>query len=90
MLQRATTVSLLLFFAFLVSATALAPGLQGADNTATPQLPRVVIVGDSIRLSYASTVMEQLAGKAIVVSPEANGGDSSNLLQHLDRWVNQP
>ena len=87
MLQRATTVSLLLFFAFLVSATALAPGLQGADNTATPQLPRVVIVGDSIRLSYASTVMEQLAGKAIVVSPEANGGDSSNVLQHLDRWV---
>jgi lysophospholipase L1-like esterase len=46
-----------------------------------------VIIGDSIRLSYAPTVIEQLAGKAIVISPKANGGDSSNVLKHLDQWV---
>ena len=30
-----------------------------------PELPRVVIVGDSIRLSYAPAVVKQLAGKAM-------------------------
>lgn len=46
-------------------------------------LPRAT----TVPLLLLSTVMEQLAGKAIVVSPEANGGDSSNVLQHLDRRV---
>lgn len=50
-------------------------------------LPKVVLVGDSIRLSYAPIVGEQLAGKAIVISPKPNGGDSNNVLKHLDDWV---
>ncbi len=51
------------------------------------ELPKVVLVGDSIRLSYAPIVAKQLAGKAVVVSTAANGGDSSNVLRHLDEWV---
>jgi lysophospholipase L1-like esterase len=51
------------------------------------RLPTVVLVGDSIRLSYAPIVTEQLDGKAIVLSPAANGGDSGNVLAHLDDWV---
>jgi lysophospholipase L1-like esterase len=77
----------MLHLAILISAVALAPGLQAADETATTDLPKVVIVGDSIRLSYAPTVVKQLAGVAIVISPKANGGDSSNVLKHLDQWV---
>ena len=50
-------------------------------------LPKVVLVGDSIRLSYASVVAKHLDGKATVVSPKANGGDSSNVLRNLERWV---
>ena len=50
-------------------------------------LPKVVLVGDSIRLSYAPIVAAELAGKAVVVSSKANGGDSSNILKHLDEWV---
>jgi lysophospholipase L1-like esterase len=46
-----------------------------------------VLVGDSIRLSYAPIVVKQLNGKAVLVSPQANGGDSSNVLKHLDQWV---
>jgi dienelactone hydrolase/lysophospholipase L1-like esterase len=52
-----------------------------------PELPKVVLAGDSIRLGYAPLVAKALAGKAIVVSAEANGGDSANLLGHLDEWI---
>lgn len=51
------------------------------------QIPRVVLVGDSIRLGYAPLVAERLAGRAEVVSAEANGGDSANVLKNLEEWV---
>ncbi|MCA9047810.1 MAG: SGNH/GDSL hydrolase family protein [Planctomycetaceae bacterium] len=49
--------------------------------------PKVVLVGDSIRLSYAPLVAENLNGTATIVSPAANGGDSSNVLKNLEKWV---
>ena len=52
-----------------------------------PGLPKMVLVGDSIRLGYAPGVAERLAGKAVVISPPENGGDSANVLAHLDEWV---
>lgn len=52
-----------------------------------PGPPKVVLVGDSIRLGYAPAVAARLAGKATVVSTPANGGDSANVLEHLDEWV---
>ncbi len=52
-----------------------------------PELPKVVLVGDSIRLGYAPLVARRLEGKARVVSVAANGGDSDNVLKHLDEWV---
>jgi len=58
-----------------------------AQNKPAADLPKVVLVGDSIRLGYAPKVAERLAGKAVVISPEANGGDSANVLAHLDEWV---
>ena len=68
-----------------VPAAMFGSGLNAADEAMPSVLPRVVIVGDSIRLSYAPTVVKQLGGKANVVSPAANSGDSSNLLKHLDQ-----
>lgn len=67
-----------LLVAFLVSSIATAQ---------EPNLPKVVLLGDSIRLGYTSVVVKQLAGKAVVVSPTANGGDSSNVLKHLEEWA---
>ncbi|MBC8353771.1 MAG: SGNH/GDSL hydrolase family protein [Planctomycetes bacterium] len=58
-----------------------------AEEEKSPRLPKVVLVGDSIRLSYAPRVTQQLAGNATIISPKANGGDSSNVLKHLDQWV---
>jgi dienelactone hydrolase/lysophospholipase L1-like esterase len=46
-----------------------------------------VLVGDSIRLGYAPAVAARLMGKAVVISPPENGGDSANVLAHLDEWV---
>lgn len=53
------------------------------------ELPRVLLVGDSIRLGYAPGVAQRLSGKAIVISLPENGGDSANVLAHLDEWILQ-
>ena len=46
----------------------------------------LVLIGDSIRMGYQATVRERLTSVDIW-SPEANGGDSANVLAHLDEWV---
>ena len=72
----------------LCSVTAAAAADQPrTGKTEAAALPKVVLVGDSIRLSYTAVATQQLAGQAVVVSPRANGGDSSNVLTNLKRWV---
>ncbi len=73
----------------IASLLALLPALVGASATAQEKdtLPVVVLIGDSIRIGYTPYVTEQLQGKAEVVSPRENGGDSSNVLKNLDAWV---
>lgn len=71
---------LLLMGALLSAGTALA-------QTPVAALPKVVLIGDSIRLGYAPVVAERLEGVAQVLSPEPNGGDSANVLAHLDEWA---
>ena len=50
-------------------------------------MPKVVLIGDSIRMGYAPLVAKLLDGKAIVISQSVNGEDSGNVLRHLDEWV---
>jgi lysophospholipase L1-like esterase len=50
-------------------------------------LPRVVLVGDSIRIGYAPLVAKRLTGKAVIVSAKPNGEDSGNVLRNLEEWV---
>lgn len=65
-------------------ALSAAPSARGEE---APPKPVVVLIGDSIRLGYAPFVAERLKGLAEVVSPAENGGDSANVLKHLDEWV---
>src|ERR1051325_2720023 len=58
-----------------------------AQNKAKPELPKVVLIGDSIRLGYAPLVAKRLEGTALIISASANGGDSGNVLAHLDEWI---
>lgn len=70
----------------IVVLTLLHFGPVHAEET-QESLPTVVLIGDSIRLSYTSTVKAALADSAIVESPKANCGDSSRVLANLKTWV---
>ena len=50
-------------------------------------MKNVVLIGDSIRIGYQPFVLQELDGKASVWGPEENGGNSGNVLTHLDEWV---
>jgi lysophospholipase L1-like esterase len=50
-------------------------------------MPSIVLIGDSIRMGYQATVIQQLAGTAEVWAPETNGGHAVNVLMHLHLWV---
>jgi acetyl esterase/lipase/dienelactone hydrolase/lysophospholipase L1-like esterase len=82
--MRASATVLISVLGFL--SADLEPRGQAGPSTG-PAAPKVVLIGDSIRLGYAPRVINRLAGKAVVVSPPENGGDSANLLAHLDEWV---
>ncbi len=68
-------------------AASSTPTWGQAALSAGPELPRVVLVGDSIRMGYAPRVAERLSGKAVVISAAENGGDSASVLAHVDEWV---
>jgi dienelactone hydrolase/lysophospholipase L1-like esterase len=82
--MRTGVMALLSAVALFTAATATW-GQAGAPSA--PELPKVVLVGDSIRLGYAAEVAKRLSGKAVIISPPENGGDSTNVLAHLDEWV---
>jgi dienelactone hydrolase/lysophospholipase L1-like esterase len=58
---------------------------RAQDKKAAP--PKVVLVGDSIRIGYEPYVTKQLEGKAVIVSPGKAAGDSAWLLKNLDSFV---
>lgn len=70
-----------------VQAQATIP--PAAEAKAKVKRPKVMLIGDSIRLGYAPKVIERLQGKVDVVSLPANGGDSANVLAHLDECVRE-
>lgn len=62
-------------------------GVMIAAANAQAEKPTVLLIGDSIRLGYTSTVKQQLGDRAEVVSPPDNGGDSGNVLAKLEKWT---
>jgi len=78
-----TTMRRLLSLLVLLSPTsALAQPPQ-----AKGELPKVYLLGDSIRMGYAPLVAKKLEGVAEVVSPKDNGADTANTLRMLDKWL---
>jgi dienelactone hydrolase/lysophospholipase L1-like esterase len=76
-------------FGILASMALVAATGAQAQDPPKSTLPKVVLIGDSIRLGYAPKVIERLEGRAIVVSLPANGGDSANVLAHLDESIRE-
>lgn len=52
-----------------------------------PELPRVLIIGDSISIGYTATVREELSGKANVHRIPENGGHTAKGLENFDKWT---
>ena len=59
------------------------PEFQYVQND--PNLPNVLIYGDSISIHYTQTVREQLDGKVNVYRIQENGGDSSSFIPKMTR-----
>lgn len=54
-----------------------------------PDLPRVLLIGDSISIGYTPYVREELAGKANVHRIPMNGGDTNRGLARIDAWLGE-
>lgn len=78
----------LLALAIALATCAVAASAAVAQE-AREEPPAVALIGDSIRLGYAPGVMERLQGKARILSLAENGGDSNNVLKHLDRCLQE-
>lgn len=55
--------------------------------TDDPNLPRVLLIGDSISLGYTMLVREGLKGKANVHRPPCNCGPTTSGLNGLEDWL---
>jgi hypothetical protein len=83
------------------SQQALAPYLRDTHETeenrsvaifeapVNPRLPSVLIIGDSISISYTLPVRQRLEGIANVIHPVANCESTLTILEKLDRWLGQ-
>src|SRR5207248_4134582 len=70
----------------LTLAVLLAPAPLLAQEKA--DLPRVLLLGDSIRIGYAPLVAKKLEGVAVVIHPGMeNCADTPTTLKGLDRWL---
>jgi len=58
-----------------------------AWQQASPPLPRVLLIGDSISIGYTAAVREMLRGVAEVERPPVNCGSSGRGVQEIDKWV---
>lgn len=52
-----------------------------------PNLPRVLIIGDSISIGYTPALRKILKGKANVHRIPTNGGPTSRGLSQIDKWL---
>jgi len=52
-----------------------------------PNMPRVLLIGDSISIGYTVPVRKLLEGKANVLRIPANGGPTTRGVQNLDKWL---
>lgn len=58
-----------------------------APVTDVAELPRVLLIGDSISIGYTAHVREILQGKANVHRPATNCGPTTRGVQSIDQWL---
>lgn len=60
-----------------------------ANPQDNPELPNVLLIGDSISIGYTIEVRKRLQGKADVFRIPTNGQAASFGLEHLDKWLGE-
>jgi len=80
-----TDVLLATIVGLAADAQSAPPAFAPVDDD--PNLPRVLLLGDSISIGYTVSVRKLLAGKANVHRPAANCGPTSRGLESIDQWL---
>jgi len=62
------------------------PAYQNPENP-DPNLPNVLIIGDSISIGYMVPLREKLKGVANVYRPQTNCGPSSKGIEEINAWI---
>ena len=76
------------FIRCLIALAATFASTSAHAQSPTKPVPKVVLIGDSIRGGYEKLVAQRLAGK-IVLSKVSAGGDSASVLQHLEAIIGE-
>ena len=81
---------MLLACALLLAVTAPAQAKKkGKQVEDDPNLPRVLIIGDSISMGYTGPTRKLLEGKANLHRPPTNCGSTIKGLEELDDWLGE-
>ncbi len=81
---------MLLPFLSLTCLASISPAQKRGPMTPivdVPDLPRVLLIGDSISIGYTLPARAALQGVANVHRISTNGGPTSKGLEHLESWV---
>ena len=70
----------------LLTSIAL-PSLFAKETAQNADLPKVLIIGDSISIGYTPHVTQMLKGKAVVKHHRGNAGHTGMGLKNLDKWI---
>jgi acyl-CoA thioesterase-1 len=75
-----------------VSLISLSPVFAGGTEKTQPEpknpdLPKVLIIGDSISIGYTPYVVKMLEGEAVVKHNAGNAGPTLRGLQGIDKWL---
>lgn len=80
-------VRLLIVCLMLLCLTSSVTAQKKQSARQDPNLPRVLIIGDSISIGYTKPTIERLKGIANVERAKANCGDTNRGLKNLKRWL---
>ena len=80
-----------MLFALVATSTLLhaAPAKRAAfvDPVANPELPNVLLIGDSISIGYTLPVRQKLKNIANVYRPPVNCGDTRRGVEQIETWL---
>lgn len=73
----------------LFLATISCSAVSAADVASGTELPKVLIIGDSISLGYTPHVVQQLEGRAEVKHHKGNAQHTGTGLKKIDQWIGE-